>query len=613
MRKRIFFRIVWFLLLNCVIFVLLVTMQFDRQGSFTEKIGDMIISGRYALDIDEDLQTDMQGDRQPLEGGVNVFFGGLEFNLAFSEYISIMENEVAFTQRDGTELFFACQGTELRIRAIFAEDDTAITIPFKTQRSTVLRNGTDTFSISYNGYLYQFSRSMNSFEAGQLVLLSTSPAITYRVITDKKEFNPAEYILPDVETAQAFSGEFSQWISRNFPIWAQMSLQTDEDTVIAWCGEAIWQGSYRSALSVIPASFSSSPLRTWESAVYQFDRRSGIWERAARAATADEREKLNNISRMLTENNNNIFQENHLLEYLAVRSNDRLINDLFSFVENIDVTTITLDNCPGIMECYLDTDRWRPRVVNPFEALMEQARLIIADHIGKVGDNIFIFANGLAYDDVSINVDAIADLGYNFRLGAAIIGWGEKSDNNDWAGLGRSLVFSVISQSNDNGSVPASLAIGEDGELIPSTGRISTAKLYRLWGENEYLPHATITGINDVWVWTAASSVNIVQDERQMDIVVQFPVGETHYVMLRNVRPFPQLQMHEQNWRRASDIEIYDSSGWNYFENEQTLILKIRHRVNVERIRIFSTVPRVEAPPPPPPPPPAEQNEFYYF
>jgi hypothetical protein len=69
--------------------------------------------------------------------------------------------------------------------------------------------------------------------------------------------------------------------------------------------------------------------------------------------------------------------------------------------------------------------------------------------------------------------------------------------------------------------------------------------------------------------------------------------------------------MHDQNWRRASDFEIYDSSGWNYFENEQTLILKIRHRVNVERIRIYYTVPRVE--PPPPPPPPEVQPEISYF
>jgi hypothetical protein len=609
MRKRIFFRIVWFLLLNCVIFVFLVAIQFDRQGSFSERIGDMLISGRYELDTDE--TSNEPTDRRPLDGGVNVFFGGLEFNLAFSEYITILENEVSITMRDGTELFFACQETvpELRIRAIFAEEDTAITIPFKTQRSTVLRNGVDTFSISYNGVRYQFSRSMHSLEAGQLVLLSTSPAITYRAITGKKDFDPAEYIIPEIEIAEAYSEELSRWISSNFAIWARMNLQTDEDTVIAWCGEAIRQGGYRSASSVVPVSFSPSPLRTWESAVYQYDRRIGVWERAARTIGTDERERLNNISHKLAENDHSVFEENHLIEFLAIHNNDRIINDLFSFAESIDTSTITLDICPGIMECYLDTNRWRPRAVNPFEALVEQVFQIIADNLGKAGDSVFIFSN-LADNGTEV-VDGMADTELNLRLGASLIEWGVKSGNNDWAGLGRSLVFSIISLS-DNGSVPALLTIGEDGEFIPSTGRINTAKLYRLLNENEYLPHATATGVNDVWAWTAASSVNITQDERQMDIAVQFPVGETHYLMLRNVKPFPLLQIHDQNWRRAADFEsYYDSSGWYYFENEQTLVLKIRHRVSVERIRIYYTAPRVETPPPAPPV--ETQNETLYF
>jgi hypothetical protein len=609
MRKRIFFRIVWFLLLNCVIFVFLVTIQFDRQGSFFFFIGDMLISGRYALETDTDGPFDRQSERRLLENGANVFFGGLEFSLAYSEYITIYGNEVAFTQRDGTELFFACQGAvpELRIRAIFAEDDTAITIPFKTQRSTVLRNSTDDFSISYNGNRFRFSRSMQSLEAGQLVLLSTSPAIVYQAVTGKKDFNPAEYIIPDVETAQAFSGELSRWISTNFAIWARMGLQTDEDTVIAWCGEAIRQGGYRSALSVVPASFSSSPLRTWESAVYQFDRRSGTWERATRAVGAEDREKLNNISRLLAEKNNSIFTQNHLVEFLAIRGNDRLMNDLFSFAEGIDAEIITLDNCPGILECYLDMNRWRPSTANPFEVLVEQVHQVVADSLSKAGDSTFVLSAGTIG---ATGTDGYVDTELNFRLGKVLLEWGEKFGNNEWIGLGRSLVYSVISLSDNNGFVPTSLTIGEDGELTASDGRISTAKLYRLWGENEHLPHATLTGVNDIWAWTAASSVNIVQNERQMDIAVQFPVGETHYVMLRNVRPFPQLQIHDQTWRRASDFEIYDSSGWNYFENEQTLILKIRQRINVEHIRIFFTVPRVE---PPPPPPPEAQPEMPYF
>jgi hypothetical protein len=92
-----------------------------------------------------------------------------------------------------------------------------------------------------------------------------------------------------------------------------------------------------------------------------------------------------------------------------------------------------------------------------------------------------------------------------------------------------------------------------------------------------------------------------------MDINVRFPVNETHYIMLRNVKPFPILQIYGQNWRRAADFEsYYNASGWYYSEPEQTLVLKIAHRSNTEHIRILFVAP---APPPPPPLPPEPAAE----
>jgi hypothetical protein len=84
-----------------------------------------------------------------------------------------------------------------------------------------------------------------------------------------------------------------------------------------------------------------------------------------------------------------------------------------------------------------------------------------------------------------------------------------------------------------------------------------------------------------------------------MDISIQFPVGETHYVMLYNVPPFPLLQIYEVNWRRAVDFEsYYNSSGWYYFEDDRILVIKINQRSNTENVRIYFTVPRAPEPEP---------------
>jgi hypothetical protein len=97
-----------------------------------------------------------------------------------------------------------------------------------------------------------------------------------------------------------------------------------------------------------------------------------------------------------------------------------------------------------------------------------------------------------------------------------------------------------------------------------------------------------------------------------MDISVNFPVNETHYIMLRNVKQFPILQIYGQNWRRAADFEsYYNASGWYYSEQEQTLVLKIAHRSNTELVRLLFVAPAPPPPPPPPPPAPPPEPDFF--
>jgi hypothetical protein len=338
--------------------------------------------------------------------------------------------------------------------------------------------------------------------------------------------------------------------------------------------------------------------------VYQFDRRIGVWERANRTVVTFEREKVNLISRLLAEKDGGLFIENHLIEFLAIRENNQLIDNILSFAEEMDPSAVTLEISPGILENCLDMGKWRPNSANPFASFEDNIYQLVAEGLRRLEDQVFVFS------------DNQADLAFNLRLGKAMYEWGEKIGNDVWVGLGRSLALSVISLSDDSGSIPAFLTTGGAGEFTPSWERISSAKLYRLFNNSEYLPHWTTTGASGIWAWTAAPSVNITQNNQQMDISIRFPVGETHYVMLRNVRPFPLLQIYDTNWRRAVDFEsYYNSSGWYYFEQERTLILKMSQRSNVEMVRIYFTVPsppepepepEPEPPPPPPPPPPPE-------
>ena len=367
-----------------------------------------------------------------------------------------------------------------------------------------------------------------------------------------------------------------------------MSVRADEDMVVAWCGEAISRGAYGSAVSVIPLSFSTDPGRSWHSAVYQFDRRIGTWDRAVRNFTAFEREKINRISQTLQEKSPGVFAEECLIEYLAIRGLDNQIDEVVSFAKSFDASSVDLEMCPGILESWTGTDRYRPAAPNPFEPVAEQALQTVAKGLHREGDRAFVFSNSIAS-----NADIeTADLAFNLRLGKALEEWAGKTGKDEWARVGRSLALSVILSADNDGSVPETMTIGPAGEFIPSGARIGSARLYKLLGSGEYSPRAVATGVDGIWAWTAASSVSVTRDDRQMVISVGFPAGQTHYIMLNNISRFPLLQINETNWRSAADFEsYYDSSGWVYFERDQVLVLKLRHRSPVERIRILFYVP----------------------
>ena len=613
MKKRVFPRLVLALFLSLTAFVLLSAMQFARHGNFSRQIGAMTITGRYFHDPAEAANPGPGWMR--LDGGVSVLFGGLEFRLAdlpglnegfflvdssgvrhrvIPEYVYMTGNEAVFFLPSGVELSFASQiqdgvpGVlpELRITGTFPAGIDAMDIPFRPRRSTIAWDNTrGILGVAYDGLRYRFSRHTQELTDGRLVLLAGTPTVFYRIMPDVIVNDPADFVIPGMESAGAFSAELASWIDRSFDQWGRsMPNNVDQDSVIAFGAEALRRGVYGTAMSAVPPAFGLGPNRTWESSVFQFDRRVGVWERGVRDALETEERKVGLVGELLARRDyGRLFAEARLIEFLASRGHNALIDGIISSAWNMDPSVVTLAASAGVLENYMDMNRRRVGADNPFEPLALRARQVVADGLRQNGDQVLVFSR-----------NGQADMELNLRLGRVLREWGDRTGNADWAGLGRSLMLSVMAlgSGGETGSVPAFLTSGANGVLTASAERIGSASLFRILDENEFLPRAMPTGVDGVWAWTAARSVSVTQAANFMDIFVDFPVGQTHYVMLRNVRPFALLQIYGMNTSRNPSFEdLYNVSGWDYFADEQTLVLKIQHRTNVERVRVLFTVP----------------------
>jgi len=133
-------------------------------------------------------------------------------------------------------------------------------------------------------------------------------------------------------------------------------------------------------------------------------------------------------------------------------------------------------------------------------------------------------------------------------------------------------------------------ASGAAAPVPAGEARLPSAAAGRFLAAQAFLPHAiplAPEGGPVSWTWTAASSVSITESEASTLISVDFPVGETHYMLVRGVKPFQKIQLYGIDFRTDPRFERYDSSGWAYSESEQTLMLKMKHKSRTEIVGIF--------------------------
>jgi hypothetical protein len=538
-------------------------------------------------------------------GGLSVFFGGLEFRIAgeengggflsadpeapksaaLPEKMIISGDTVLLRLSGGGELSFAGDegGTELRIRGDFPPDIEGLLLfytPLKT--SHVQNRENDLPLIIAEGRNYSFDRSAQEKGQSLLFLENGGIPVSYGVIPEKPAFNPEDYTLSEALDRQSYNAALRSWRDRQYSLWTRLVQgRNDEELILAFLDEAIGRGGYQSAKSLIPPAFLNGNQRGYGSSPYL----GGIARTYPALSTAN-RERLDRLSRLIDEGSPAILGEDHPFEYLALRDRGDLVERAAELVRNIDPLTLDPGLVPGIFEGFLDTRQRGLPGENPFGDLTEDALLLVSQQLARVSGD-WNSGQGL----VLTFGNEIGDSESNLRLGNSLALWAEETGDAAWAALGRSLVLSVLSLADQEGSVPAQIPLA--GPAAPGEGlqRLDSSRIYRILRPGGYYPRIASLGIESLWAWTSSPSVSAVRENGVLDISISFPAGETHYLMLWGIQPFTRMQIHSMDWRSDPRYESYDSSGWVYYPRDQLLALKLKHRVPVEHIRIYSSQP----------------------
>jgi hypothetical protein len=663
MKKSVMLRIAALFLLFAAVFTILVIVQFQNQRSFVRHIGALTVNVSFSTGEGQEAPEFPQGSgAYPLNGDVSLALGGMEFRLsgadgfalvgdggaraaAVPDLLVVDDNSAVFyfspagSEVNGaagrTSLTFAVfnrpAGPELRISGNFLRPYRAAEIPYRPQRNARVRDGGNGgFIITAQGMNFSFGRTgldsdrrpLNPQANGAaakvpLLLLENETLVSYRAVAEEKVFSAADYVLAGTDAANwpVFSG---QWRDQVFASWSRTptSSLNDEELITAYAAESLHRERYKEVISRVPRSFLDGSRRSYVSSVFL-----GGMNQALRSFTADEQVRSRRLAALLRDNaaapagplergspletflaEPHVFRENYLRSELYTEGLAALAAKT-PFLSNGPSFGVEL--APALLEHWADWLEYGGGETedNPFGPWAEAALELIAPYFLTDGSGhwVFVFAGGTAPQPERAEAGDTADMAYNFRLGLALARYGSGTGREEWAALGRSLVRSVLSMTDAAGTLPrmvtaAGLAV--EGE------RISAARFYPELAPANYPHLETLPGPDSpILIWTAADSLASSWDGDILDISVTFPPGESHYLIIRRLRPFTRVQLYDIDYRTDTQFERYDSSGWVYNGAEQTMLIKMRHRAREEHIRIVYTPP---PPPPPRPTPPVE-------
>ena len=410
-----------------------------------------------------------------------------------------------------------------------------------------------------------------------LVQFSGNTGPVQTSVPEDNVFNPRDFAIPQVQNSRDFIAAISRWQDGNFIAWNRLiSQQNNEDLVIAFTEESLNRSSYNAALTAIPASFRNGNNRTYDSSVFL-----GQLTQTYRTLITRDQETTNRLNKLLQEKSPAFLSEPDVFEFLASRGLTNQFNEGIKLVGSMSPEALTLETVSAVFQWDTEWQYLNSAAENPFSHLIEKSMDIISGSLRMNAEKNKVFV-------VKENsIDTIL----NIRLGKSLLGWAETRKNDSWIILARSIIISVLTLENYTGSVRAEYNISPEGEITEKTSSaaISTARYYRILNLGEYNPRALALSSegNFVWAWTAAGNVTASLENKTLDIGVTFPVNETHYIILRGIKPFTKIQLYNVDYRSDPQFERYDSSGWTYMAADQTLLVKMKHKAADEHIKIF--------------------------
>jgi hypothetical protein len=581
----------------CAVFIGLVLMQFPSSGPVLLSAGGASL--RAIVEPDGTLRSlDVQA------AGLRLVFSERELleyrdqaneeRSAAVEGYEQLENGFVLRFDDGSSLSVrGASGGVTSWTLSTPKPISAVSLPFVSAKASKLLppSPEGQLRIESSGRPFVIS-GLNQSSTGELALqVSRGAARPVLVSPEAKEQQggDAKFIAQAPMDNQAWQALISSWQDKAWSYvsgerydaetgsWRQADgrYAFDEASFIAFASEAFRRGGAERAAGLV-AQVRSRYLDkiSWRSVPFAGRTNAAMTEfEAAGLASTKEAE------RRLLAKSPELFYEPGIIPMLFDRSPYALAQEAMSFAGSADFSNVSVVHAGRLLQAYVDLRSYLPEDNNPFARILDAADRIVAPAIRRAESGFYILTGS----------EGQADTQAGLELGYTLIRLGRATSKTVYIGMGQSIIKSILDTAATDGSLPRSFTV-RDGVVVPSGLRIPAPELYGIIAESAFLPRA-ISFFKDLgpgaWAWTCAPGFTLSASTELVSYSVDFPAGYSHYVVVYGVKPFQLIQLYGLNYNMDAGFETYNASGYFFKRASGALYVKMRHRAQVEDIRLI--------------------------
>ena len=475
---------------------------------------------------------------------------------AVLENYNIEDNVLDLTFKSGSKVSFTSvssgENETLLVTALLPDSVSQILLPcragsgFSIEKNENLQIST----LASKDTRYAFSSLLT--EENELAIWNASAPVSYAVYKPKTEITYQLLAASALAQESVFQSNISQFKAGFMQAMnSKDKSSASEKEIVAFISENELQGKFSSIINPLNNSINASH-KTYLSVPYF-----GKLEAMNRTMVSYNNNLLYKAQQALSKNILSAFEIDHMLLLLYHKNRIDLASKLFELASLEENSSPTVLQSAGLLTAYCDSYQYSFPSMRKLEPAIDRLLKRIIENV-KFEENILTLAG--EYEDYSQ-----ADV---CRLGMALMNYGKITKKDEYTQTGYLLVNSSLTVS-------------------PVQESAVYADLYPILAQNAYYPHLILLAQNPspVTIWTTSPNVTLVSPEKnKLVLSIEFPVGESHYMIITGLHAFDKIQMYGLNYRSDKQFELYNSPGYIYDFESKTLYLKMRHKSEIEKV-----------------------------